>query len=356
MKRYFTAVQRSRRLRGRLVGVPAFVALTVMVVLVTTGGRTNVPLFVLVVVAPLATAVVWGARRGLEARDYFEVDLVARRWFATKNGVREPEQLLESIAPLQVCPDCADPSLEVLADQYFVHPHGRTDLSFLGFRSAAKANAALEDLARRWNVASERYLGTVRTAAQTNVPLHVRLARDANAARALVANPAWGFTVQPLSPGYRFTFTKPSQAAWWYPLLAVGMAVFVLAMTYRYDVIGTALAAEATLWSRLLLGACACVLLACVAHVRYGIFLAWPGTLLITPKGVSIHGSGSHMTFAELEEVSCVAGVQFQADHRTMTLPQTWFPFESGPMLAHEITRAILATAPYADHSKTPQQ
>jgi hypothetical protein len=351
MKRYFTVAQRSRRRRGRLVAVPALVAVTTLVVIAATSGRTNMPLFGLTIVAPLVAAVVWGARRGLEARDYIEVDLVARRWVATKNGTRGPEQPLESIAPLQVCLDSADPSLEALADQYFVHPHRRTDLSFLGFSSAAKANAALEDLARRWNVRSERYLGTVRAPAETNVPLHVRLALDANAARELVANPAWGFTVQPLSPGYRFTFTKPSRAAWWYPLLAVGMAVFVLAMTYRYDVIVTALAAEATLSSRLLLGACACVLLACVAHVRYGLFLAWPGTLLITPEGVSIRGSGSHMTFAELEEIACTSGVQFLADGRTMTLPQTWFPADAAPVLAHEITRAILATAPYASRA-----
>jgi hypothetical protein len=351
MKRYFTVVQRSRRRRGQLVAVPALVAVTTLVVIAATSGRTNVPLFGLTIVAPLVTAVVWGTRRGLEARDYFEVDLAARRWVATTNGVREPEQPLDSMAPLEVSLDSGDPRLEALAAAFFIHPHGRPDLSFLGFGSPGKANAALESLARRWNVASERYLGTVRTPAQTNVPLHERLAGDANAARAIIISPNWGFTVQPLSPGYRFTFAMPSPTAWLYPFLAGGMAVVVVVMTYRYGVIAAALAAEATLWSRLLLGGCAFLLLACLAHVRYGIFLAWPGSLMITPKGVSIRGSGSSMTFAELEEIACIAGIQFLADGRTLTLPQTWFPVSAAPMLAHEITRAILATAPYANRA-----
>ncbi len=353
MTRYYTVVQRARRLRGRLVAAPALVALIVMVALATTSGKTNVPAFLLVIVAPLATAVVWGARRGLEARDYIEVDLVARRWVATTDGVREPEQPLESLAPLQVRLDWTNPKLKSSNDEYFIHPDGRPVLAFLGFGTPAEANAALEDLARQWNVPSQRYLGAVRTATQTDLPLHQRLAGDAYAARAIIVQPAWGFTVQPLSPGYRFTFTKPSQLAWWYPILSSSLAVLVVVMTYRYGVIGVALAADGTLWWRLLLGGCASVCLACLAHARYGIFLAWPGSLVITPKGVSIRGSGSSMTFAELEEIVCRSGIQFLADGRTMTLPQTWFPIAAAPMLAHEITRAILATAPYAERSNT---
>jgi hypothetical protein len=61
------------------------------------------------------------------------------------------------------------------------------------------------------------------------------------------------------------------------------------------------------------------------------------------------------MAFDEIEEVTSTAGVQFLADGRTMTLPDTWFPSAATPMLAHEITRAILATAPYAEHAKTQQ-
>jgi len=62
------------------------------------------------------------------------------------------------------------------------------------------------------------------------------------------------------------------------------------------------------------------------------------------------------MTFAELEAIVPMWGIQFVADGRTMTLPQTWFPFDSGPMLAHEITRAILETAPYADRPAPPSR
>ena len=105
-------------------------------------------------------------------------------------------------------------------------------------------------------------------------------------------------------------------------------------------------------WFASVLGAVALMLLMILLNALMGILRAWPGTLLITPKGVFI--GRSHMTFAEIEEVSCVSGVQFQADHRTMTLPSTWFPAAAAPMLAHEITRAILATAPYAEHAKTP--
>jgi hypothetical protein len=55
------------------------------------------------------------------------------------------------------------------------------------------------------------------------------------------------------------------------------------------------------------------------------------------------------MAFAELEEITCGSGLPFQADVRGMTVPQTWCPFEAGPMLKHEITRAIPETARYAD-------
>lgn len=368
MERLLTVAQRARRRQGQLVALSAIVVVTALGVMATRASKVDVPSFGSLVVG-LVAAAVWGVRRGLEARHYIEVDPVDRIWVATENGTRGAEQPMQSIAPLRVCTSLA--STFGIADgphgagvtnprsvslrgrgRYFVHPNDRPDLSFFGFRTAAQANTTLEALARRWDVASQRYGGAVRTATQTSVPLYQRLAGDANAARVLVANATWGFTVRPLSPGYRFTFTHPSKGAWLSPLLALAMAVVILAAMLRLGVIGEALDAEATLGSRLILGAFALMLLVMLLNALVGILHAWPGTLLITPKGVFI--GRSHMTFAEIEDVSCVAGVQFQADHRTMTLPASWFPPAAGPMLSHEITRAILATAPYAEHSQTP--
>jgi len=265
MQRYYTAVQRSRRFRGRLVAMPAFVGLTALVAIVTTSGRTNWPLFLLAIVAPLVTAVAWGARRGLEARDYFEVDLVARRWVACKDGIREPEQPLETVAPLQVCLDWDDAKLTALRDEYFIHPNGRVDLAFLGFARGSQANRALEGLAVRWQVESKRYLGDARKPGQINLPLHERLATDASAARALAISPAWGFTMQPLSPGYRFTFSHPSRTSWSYLALLAGWAALGAFVVYHFDIIGLARAAG-PLWSRIGVGVGAFVVLGCPAR------------------------------------------------------------------------------------------
>jgi hypothetical protein len=351
MQRYYTAVQGARRRKGRLIAIPALVALVAMGVVVSRAGRTNWPLFIASFVVPLTTAVVWGTRRALEARDYFEVDLAARRWVACKDGIREAEQPLESIAPLQVCLDWDDRKLTALAKEYFIHPNHRVDLAFLGFARASQANTALEGLALRWQVDSTRYLGDARKPGQINLPLHERLAGDANAVRALAIVPAWGFTMQPLSPGYRFTFTRPSPTSWLQLAILAGWAVLGAVVVYHFDLIGLARAAG-PVWSRVALGVGALVVLGWLANVRYGIFLAWPGSLVITPTGISIRGSGSSMTFAELEEITSNGGLAFIADGRTMTLPRTWFPSDAGPMLRHEVIRAILETAPYAKPSK----
>lgn len=361
--------QRARRRQGRLVAAAGILAVTALGVMATRGTVVNVPVFGLMVAAPFVAAL-WGIRRAFEARSYIEVDPVARIWAATEHGRRGAEQPIQSLAPLQVCTEFASvvdieegPQgarattvryVRIRArGQYFVHPGGRPDLSFLGCQTAAQANTKLEVLARRWDVASQRCGGAVRMPAQSNLPLHKRLAGDANAARELGNNPAWGFTVRPLSPGYRFTFTQPSKEAWLAPILSLGLLVIVLAEMLQFGVIADGLAAEATLGSRLILGACAFVLLVILANAWLGVLRAWPGTLLVTPKGVSI--DRSHMAFDEIEEVTSTAGVQFLADGRTMTLPDTWFPSAATPMLAHEITRAILATAPYAEHAKTQQ-
>src|SRR5262245_33982324 len=227
-ERFITIDQRERRRVGWLVAIVGVFVIALLVVSAVNAASPNVPALSLFGLAFVAAAV-WGLRRAFETQTFIEVHPTARTCVVTERGKRGDVRALESLAPLTVSlrpiagrrsPYSAAPAYGSFSGTgrrssptptYVIHPAGRRDLALFEFRTPDQARHKLEALAAAWNVTSQAYGGEVRSAETLDTMLHQRLAADSGVSRPMALEPQCGLNVEPLSPGYTFSFTRPSQ-------------------------------------------------------------------------------------------------------------------------------------------------
>ena len=355
-KRYFTLAQQARRRIGRLVAIYAALVIAGIAISAAQASYVDVPAVAAVVVVFLVAGL-WGARRAFEARDFLEVDPLARVCTLTEKGVRGQELPLDLLAPLTVSLRTGiDWNVVALAPRpgslaarrrrpqprYQIHTAHRPDLALFEFRSALSARRKLESLAGAWQISAKHWGGEVRRAGELDQPLHVRLSGDADAARQVVLNPSWGITVRQLSPGAEFTFGQPSSSRFVEPVAYAALAVVPIVMLYQMGLIGP----PADNADRIFQGVGGLAVGGLLVMAAVSAFQARVRPLQITRDGVTL-GTRT-MPFDEIEEITWVLNIDLQGNRRVIRVPGSWFAAEAGPILVHEIKRAIVMSAPFA--------
>ncbi len=293
----------------------------------------------------LLGVVALGVRLAFKPSDYIDVDLDARTFVHVREHERRGERPLDSIGTLVVSQRTRTVRTKNgtrTVTEYAVHPEGRTDLDFRVVSKPGAARVSLESLARRWQLPSVAWGGDVRQPDQLDIPLHERLRSSEEHRRPMELRPEWNLRVETLSPGYAIVSSHRA----WNSLTgaAIGLVVLVIAgVTMARNGIFTSIleAAEASLpdmvFGSLFVIAMLAFAVWSLLQLR-DVFL--PGTIRITPEGVSYRGR--RMRFAEIEEVISELSIAFVGDRRLLTVPPTFCPLEALPTLRHELERMIV--------------
>jgi hypothetical protein len=296
----------------------------------------------------LLGVVVLGVRFVARPADYIDVDLDARTFVHVRDHQRRDERPLDSLGTLVVTQrtrTVRSKNSSRTIVEYAVHPEGRADLDFRVVKDRGEARVILETLARRWKLPSAAWGGDVRQPDQLDLSLHERLRGSEEHRSALTIRPEWNLRVELLSPGYAII---SSHRAW---VTLLPGAILLIPFCYvaliaarggffsdlfgegERDLVSLALGAGLIL---VLIG-----FAGWIARMLRDTF--FPGTITVTPEGVSYRGRT--MRFEELEEVIGADGIEFVGDRRMLKVAPTFCPPEAVPELCHELERMIIELA-----------
>lgn len=322
-----------------------------MLALAVAGGMLaggGVSIGSIVFILGLVGVVALGLRFVFQPSDFVEVDLDARTYVHIRDHTRRDRRPLDDLAPLVVSErrrTVRTKNGTRTVTEYAVHPEGRADLDFRVVKDRGEARLILEALARRWQLPSVAWGGELRQAGELDLPLYERLRRAGGAVGGAGIRPEWNLRVEPLSPGYAIVSThRDYRQLIPYAILLVPAGFAALIFT-RSGFLREFLGGGERDPVSLLLGAGLLVLLlgllVRVAAAVRDTFL--PGTIRVTPEGVSYRGWS--MPFEAIEEVIGAVSIEFVGDRRVLRVAPTFCPPEAVPALCEELERMIVELA-----------
>jgi hypothetical protein len=299
-------------------------------------------------------------RRLLRPRESFAIDAEQRTYAVIRKGVPAESGPLDDLGPLEVQqrvyqrdPDIAHPEKSVSTPRisYAVCGAVHSDLDFYKVSSVRKARRRMEALARAWRLPSRSYGGAVRGPDELDVPLHERLRNDPESRKETALPPGMGVHIEPLSLGYAMKSTRRV----WTPLLYAGGLVAIL----LFSALRRGPSAILAQWREISELQRQVVLPVAALLALGALWLLWnvvrdtffPGTVLVTDRGVSYRGS--RMSFAEIEEIVTAARIELIGDRKSLLLGETFCAPADASAVAHELQRLIIEVAEAYPHARS---